>query len=223
MLSPTANPGSLFIVWTISLPCTKKKGFNILFDLRKCLVFWDTNKWVTKPGSAPPSWDRSVRLPPDLKRQSGTLWSRWGWPQHFLDIRRWCQQLCHCQNPSRISYPHRRLRRQAVKHIGFPFRPTRCKNNWHHFCCSAITHRWSPPAEGWGSVCSYQDQVAAGPGCRHYRHHHHTRLPYRPCRCPAGSCWWWLDSCPVSLGDRRHHWTREMFTGTNVLVCSTRT
>lgn len=40
-LLPTANPGSLFIVWTISLPCTKKR-FDLRFEnfnLRKCSVY----------------------------------------------------------------------------------------------------------------------------------------------------------------------------------------
>lgn len=79
-------------------------------------VFGLNKYWrVTVPGSAPPSWGQSVHLPLDLKQQSGTPWSQWGWLQHFLDKHRWCRRLCRCQNPSHTHCRRHRLGRSVNK------------------------------------------------------------------------------------------------------------
>lgn len=202
-LLPTANPGSLFIVWTISFPLKEEMKIRgvITHKVVNNLDTW-TNQ-IALPGSAPPSWDQSEHLPPDLKLQSGTPWSRWEWPQRFLDKHRWCRQWCRCQN---LSHRHsqfrhlrrrRRVRRKRNLTVIIATWSWRIKNTYH----------LSPPAEGWGSNGSYQDQEAADLVCHRYRRHRHTRRLFHPYQCPTGNYLSQLDSCPVSPGDHHRHWS----------------
>lgn len=164
------------MVWTISLPCVVK---NVLLG---------SLSWYLKAAALrPPTWFSTTQLGSICTSPSGSRTTVWyslksvsvtsAFSGHTSTVSTMVSLSKSLSHTLPTPSPEKTNRVRP---------PSKSQQRWAVFGPRA--HRWSPPAGGWGSGGSYRGRAAAGPGRRRCRRPRHTRPPFRPCRCPAGSC-----------------------------------